>query len=201
MSLQEIKEYYDASEDREIRSDLTFAVSLVGDPRIAIDCGCGAGADIEYLVATGFKVYGFDIEDEAIVRCNKRFKNNNDVILTKADFSSYQYPRTSLVVADASLFFCPKTEFDSIWNNIYECLYPEGIFCGSFLGPEDTMAGPVNNKSTFWPDTSFFYEKEVKADFKNYDICRFTEHKTSGKTPQGIPHDWHIYSVVARKKI
>ncbi len=201
MPSQEIKEYYDATEDREIRSDLTFAVSLVGDPRIAIDCGCGAGADIEYLVATGFKVYGFDIEDEAIARCNKRFKNNNDVILTKADFSSYQYPRASLVVADASLFFCPKTEFKYVWNNIYECLYPDGIFCGSFLGPEDTMAGPVNNKSTFWPDTSVFYEKEVKEVFKNYDICRFTEHKTSGKTPQGIPHDWHIYSVVARKKI
>ena len=201
MPSQEIKEYYDATKDREIRSDLNFAVSLVGDPRIAIDCGCGAGADIEYLVATGFKVYGFDIEDEAIARCNKRFKNNNDVILTKADFSSYQYPRTSLVVADASLFFCPKTEFKYVWNNIYECLYPDGIFCGSFLGPEDTMAGPVNNKSTFWPDTSVFYEKEVKEVFKNYDICRFTEHKTSGKTPQGIPHDWHIYSVVARKKI
>ena len=201
MPSQEIKEYYDATEDREIRSDLTFAVSLVGDPRIAIDCGCGAGADIEYLVATGFKVYGFDIEDEAIARCNKRFKNNNDVILTKADFSSYQYPRASLVVADASLFFCPKTEFDSVWNRIYECLYSNGIFCGSFLGPEDSMAGPIDNKSKFWPEISVFNEQEVKEMFKDYDICRFTEHKTSGKTHQGIPHDWHIYSVVARKKI
>lgn len=51
MPSQEIKEYYDATKHREVRSDLTFAVNIVGEPKIAIDCGCGAGADIEYLLA------------------------------------------------------------------------------------------------------------------------------------------------------
>ena len=83
MPSQEIKEYYDATEHREVRSDLTFAVNIVGDPKIAIDCGCGAGADIEYLLAKGFKVYGFDIEDESISRCRKRFNNNKGVILAE----------------------------------------------------------------------------------------------------------------------
>jgi len=149
MPSKEIKEYFNATENREIRSDLTFAVTMVDDPRIAIDCGCGAGADIEYLLAPGFKVYGFDIEDKSISRCNKRFENNCDVILTKAEFSSYTYPRASLIIADASLFFCQKTEFDTVWNNIYKYLYPIGIFCGSFLGPEDTMTGPIYDKDAF----------------------------------------------------
>ena len=196
---QEIKEYYDATEDREVRQDLTFAINIVGDLKIAIDCGCGAGTDIKYLLEKGFKVYGFDIEDESISRCKKRFKNNKDVILSKAGFSSYKYPRASLVVADASLFFCPKADFDYVWENIYEALYPNGIFCGSFLGPEDTMAGPEYDKGKFWPDISIFDEKEVMEIFKDYEICRFTEHRTSGKTPLGIPHDWHIFSVVAKK--
>jgi len=199
MPNQEIKEYYDATEDRKIRPDLTFAVNIVDDPKIAVDCGCGAGADIKYLLEKGFKVYGFDIEDESISKCKKRFKNDKDVILSKAGFSSYQYPKASLVVADASLFFCPKTEFDYVWNNIYECLYPNGIFCGSFLGPEDTMSGPKYDKSAFWPDILIFDEKEVREKFQDYEIYRFTEHKTSGKTPEGIPHDWHIFSVVAKK--
>ena len=200
MPSQEIKQYYDATEDREIRSDLTLAINLVGDPKIAIDCGCGAGADIKYLLSKGFKVHGFDTEDESISRCKERFKNNKDVILSKAGFNSYKYPRASLVVADASLFFCPKSEFDSVWSNIYECLYADGIFCGSFLGPEDTMAGLEYDKSAFWSDILVFNnEKEVRDIFKGFEICRFTEHKTSGKTPQGIPHDWHIFSVVAKK--
>ena len=199
MSSQEINEYYTATKFREIRSDLAFAVKLVSDPRIAIDCGCGAGADIEYLLKKGFKVYGFDIEEESISRCKKRFKNNSNVFLTKSDFSSYNYPKASLVVADASLFFCQKTEFNFVWSKTNECLYPNGIFCGSFLGPEDTMAGVTYDKNNFWPDVSVFDEKEVQDIFKGYEIYRFTEHKTSGKTPQGIPHDWHIFSVVAKK--
>lgn len=199
MRSQAIKQYYDATEHREIRSDLAYAVTIVGDPKIAIDCGCGAGADIQYLLAESFKVYGFDIEDESISRCNKRFENNKDVILSKAGFSSYQYPRASLVVADASLFFCSKSEFDYVWSKIDECLYPNGIFCGSFLGPDDTMAGVKYIKNDFWPDKLVLDEKQVREIFKSYEICRFTEHKISGKTPLGIPHDWHIFSVVAKK--
>ena len=125
--------------------------------------------------------------------------NNKDVILSKAGFGSFKYPKASLVVADASLFFCPKIEFDYVMNNIYDCLYPNGIFCGSFLGPQDTMTSPDYVTTVYWPATSIFTENEVREIFKDYQICRFTEYKTSGKTPQGIPHNWHIFSVVARK--
>ena len=96
-----------------------MAVKFVCGHKTAIDCGCGAGADIEYLLQKGFKVYGFDIEEEAISRCTQRFKNNKDIILSQAGFGSYQYPEAALIVADASLFFCPRTEFSNVWNNIY----------------------------------------------------------------------------------
>ena len=32
----------------EIRSDLLQAIELTKEPKIAIDCGCGAGSDIEH---------------------------------------------------------------------------------------------------------------------------------------------------------
>lgn len=195
----EISEYYDTTKDREIRSDLQFALSMVRGLRIAVDCGCGAGADINYLLAKDFKVYGFDIEDESISRCKARFRKNGNVVLSTASFISYDYPEASLVVADASLFFCRKTDFDDVWRSISGCLYAGGVFCGSFLGPQDTMAGPTYDKAAFWPDVSVFTATEVKALFEDFEICRFTEHKTSGTTPQGAPHDWDIFSVVAKK--
>lgn len=198
MTRQKIKNYYDVTEHREIRSDLIMAVDAVGNPKIAIDCGCGAGADIEYLLGKGFKVYGFDIEDDSISRCNKRFKNNENINLSKGDFSSYEYPRTSLVVADASLFFCPKEDFEYVWTKIHDSLYASGIFCGSFLGPEDTMASA--NHDGPWGNVLVFREEQVRAVFKNgYEVLSFTEHKSSGKNPEGSPHDWHVFSVVARK--
>ena len=117
-----IRQYYDATENRKIRDDLVFAVGLVDEPKIAIDCGCGAGADIAFLVAQGFLVHGFDVEDEAIARCKARFKDDVRVVLSTASFSTFQYPSASLLVADASLFFCPRSDFAGVWQRMTQCL-------------------------------------------------------------------------------
>ena len=199
MVTQEIKEYYDSTEQREIRTDLEYAASIVAAPKVAIDCGCGAGADIAYLLEHGFMVYGFDVEEESILRCQRRFKNNNNVCLLKSSFESFNYPKASLVVADASLFFCPKQHFDDVWLSIESALISGGIFCGSFLGPEDTMAGPEYDKSSLWTNVLVLNERQVRSKFDSFQIQRFTEHKKSGLTPQGIPHEWHIFSIIAKK--
>jgi len=199
MMSDQIKAYYETTTYSETRSDLLRAIDLVKEPKIAIDCGCGAGSDIEYLAKLGFTVYGYDVEEESITRCKARFKNNTNVVLSCDSFSTFNYPKASLVVADASLFFCPENEFDFVWHEIYECLFVGGIFCGSFLGPYDTMASASNSKESFWPDSLVFQESEARSLFKNYEVCSFTEHQLSGETAQGVPHDWHIFSVVAKK--
>jgi len=199
MTTDKVKSYYDATINSEIRSDLLQAIELIKEPKIAIDCGCGAGSDIEKLTTHGFTVYGYDLEEESVSRCKKRFKNNKNVFLSRDSFSTFNYPKASLVLADASLFFCPKNEFDYSWHKIYECLVIGGIFCGSFLGPNDTMASPNYLNKSLWPDILVFHEQEVKSIFENYEICSFTEHKLSGKTNLDELHDWHIFSVVARK--
>ena len=75
MTTDEINEYYDATANREARADLAFAVqqcpSELGRDYAAVDCGCGAGADIAYLRENGFSVHGFDIEEESIRRCRR----------------------------------------------------------------------------------------------------------------------------------
>ena len=199
MSNDDISKYFDATEFRDTREDLVFAVGLVSEPRIAIDCGCGAGADIDYLIRNGFTVHGFDIEDESISRCRVRFNANDNVVLSRSSFVDFEYPQASLVVADASLYFCPISEFKKVWSNINRCLLPGGVFCGSFLGKDDTMALPGNNSTVFWPAITAFDEPEVLVLFDNYELLRFETHKSSGKTSLGTLHDWHIFQVVARK--
>jgi SAM-dependent methyltransferase len=199
MASAAISKYFDATENREIRDDLRFAVESVVEPRIAIDCGCGAGADIGYLISKGFFVYAFDVEEEAVSRCNARFHNVGNVSLSRSSFSLYSFPKASLVVADASLFFCPKSEFAEVWRKIYECLNPGGIFCGSFLGPEDTMAGPRYRAADYWPDVAVFEAEEVRELFAHFEILRFNVHKSSGTAPTGELHDWHVFSAVAKK--
>ena len=103
------------------------------------------------------------------------------------------------MLADASLFFCPPDQFGGVWHNIEQCLVSGGIFSGSFLGTDDSMAQAGYNKDEIWPDVLPFNESQVKRHFTKFKIMRFTEHKESGKTPLGSEHHWHIFSVVAKK--
>jgi len=200
MPSEEILKYFDTTADKETRDDLRLAVSLVQGDKIAIDCGCGAGSDIAFLREHDFFVHAFDIEEESIARCRVKFKGDSNVLLSQDSFNTYKYPDASMIVADASLFFCPAREFSEVWRKITDALLPNGIFSGSFLGPEDTMAGPDYNKERYWPEVSVLSTEEVKTLFLGYKIESFTEHKVAGKTPDGTPHQWHIFSVVARKE-
>ena len=199
MTNNEISDYYDVTADRDVRSDLQQAIRLVDEPRIAIDCGCGAGRDIAYLLANGYIVHAFDIESDSILRCKKRFEGKDNVFLSQDSFNSFSYPFASLILADASLFFCPEGEFDEVWSKIYKSLSPGGIFVGSFLGPNDTMADPSYRKELFWPDVLVFEEVQLRPIFNSFEIISWIEHSIDGKTAQGKLHHWHIFSIIAKK--
>ncbi|QIR14681.1 methyltransferase domain-containing protein [Shewanella aestuarii] len=199
MTTDQIFAYFQNTKNRDTRDDLVFAVSKMKHASVAIDCGCGAGSDILYLRKQGFTVYAFDIESQAISICEERFGVDDKVILTKDSFTSFNYPSASLINADASLFFCRQEDFDNVWANISGALVQNGIFCGSFLGPEDSMASGDINKGAYWPDVLVFQEHALKALFDGFNILKFTEHRVSGKLSNGSPTFWHIYSVVAQR--
>jgi len=133
MSSEEIFKYFETTADRETRDDLRLGVSLVGGNKVAIDCGCGAGSDIAFLRSYDFLVHAFDIEEESINQCRKRFKGDSEVLLSQATFNTFKYPNASLVVAESSLFFCPAQDFSEVWSKITDALLPEGVFSGSFM--------------------------------------------------------------------
>ncbi|MBD3671005.1 MAG: class I SAM-dependent methyltransferase [Gammaproteobacteria bacterium] len=199
MPSNEISTYYDDSESRETRPELRLATNLVNGPKVAIDCGCGAGSDIAFLRANDFTVHAFDIEEEAIIRCASRFERDENVFLSRSSFLDYSYPSASLIVADASLFFCRENEFSEIWSKMNQALLPCGVISVSFLGPDDTMAGPLYDKEKYWPHVLALTKGQVESLFLDYKIESFTEHTTSGTGPDGKPHHWHIFSVVAVK--
>ena len=207
---KEILEYYDSTSNRETRDDLRLAVQLVDDTdvdgsrddeiKVAVDCGCGAGSDIAFLRSKGFIVHAFDMEQESIARSQKRFGDDKDVLLSQATFTTFEYPRASLIVADASLYFCPEDEFHLAWRRITASLLPGGIFVGSFLGPEDTMASPNNNNEALWSEVWISTQKQVREMLNGFETINFTEYRTTGESIGRETHDWHIFSVIARKE-
>ena len=62
------------------------------------------------------------------------------------------------------------------------------------------MAGSSYNKEAYWPDVLTLSEEQVKDCFREFKVISFTEHKTSGVASDGEQHNWHIFSVVAKKE-
>ena len=200
MTTDKVREYYRSTRECEARTDFRFALSQVQTEKIAIDCGCGAGSNIKHLRNEGYTVHAFDIDPEAIALCNQRFDDDPNVFLSQDSFASFQYPSASLIVADASLFFCSASELDTFIGKIKASLPPQGIFYGSFLGTRDTMAGDNYNNGDYWGDVLALTETQIKHLLKQYEILNWTEHEQDGLTHTGESHHWHVYSVVAKLK-
>lgn len=203
MSSDKIKQYYESTENRDIRTSLTRALAEVQGrfaAVTAIDCGCGAGRDIAFLQEQGCNVYAFDVEAESIRRCRERFNGVANVHLSQATFTDYDYPSAQLISADAALFFCPPGEFGLVWNKISEALVPGGIFVGSFLGERDTMASDAYDKEAYWPDVVTFTEASLRGYLSDFTVHHWQEHEMDGQTAQGEDHHWHIFELIAEKR-
>ena len=176
------------------RKLVEFAASLnVELPLVAVDCGCGTGSDIAYLVGCGYRVHAFDVHETAVKTCTERFAGNPKVIISKNSFENFRYPTSSLVIANSSLFFCERTKFDFAWNRISAALSVGGIFCGDFLGSRDSWASdPTRIQTAFTND-------EVALLFSDFEILKWDERDELGVTALGRSKNWHTFTVVARK--
>lgn len=159
----------------------------------AVDCGCGTGADISYLADLGYQVVGFDLNKGALEICQKRFENVPSVEVTQVSFENFQFPESSLILANASLFFAKPERFDEIWSNLEGSLVSGGVFAGDFLGIKDDWA------SEHVCPTIAFRKDQVMDLFNSFDIIEFFERDERGNTQIGKEKHWHIYSVLAIK--
>ena len=198
MTTKEVEKYYQSTLKSEVRPELKYALSIARGSGVAIDCGCGAGSNIKHLRAAGYTVYAYDKEKEAIALCEKQYKDDPKVILYLSSFGNFSYPSSSLIIADASLFFCPISEFDIFMQKIFTSLKPQGVFCGTFLGVRDTMASSKFNKSDYWGNVLVLSEAEIRHAFKNFQIVSWQELEKDGTTATGESHHWHIFIVVAK---
>lgn len=109
----------------------------VGD---AIDLGCGAGRDSIYLLNNNWKVLAIDKENlEEVIkdRLNEKQLANFDFLQSK--FENMQLKENDLTVANYSIPFCNKNQFQSLWSNISKNIKENRIFCGEFFGRKRLM--------------------------------------------------------------
>ena len=195
MTQARFPEYYQKTRNRPHFPRTELAASLVqSDRKVAVDCGCGVGADIQYLASIGYRVYGFDAHSQAVAICQERFAHDSQVSLATSRFETYAYPLASLLIANESLYFADANNFARTWSTMTDCLVSGGVFAGDFLGPDDSwaVAGDmaVNSLST----------DQVHALLTDFEVIQCVERNEQGRTQLNKVKNWHTFSVVAIKR-
>lgn len=192
------QKYLEKSLSVDVYPPLKRALELVGNtlPKLAVDAGCGAGRDAMYMVERGYTVHAYDKSDTAISRLKEASERHVDSLLfpNVCSFEKFEYPQATIVNACSSLFFCDPALFAVAWQRLTNSLLKGGVFCGHFMGPNDSWAKMGRG------DLSIHSYSDIHALFHDeFKIIDIVEHNKEGTTLLGKPKHWHIYAVVAQK--
>lgn len=155
----------------------------------AIDLGCGAGRDTEFLISKGFNVIAIDKDEQVKEFLNNRNFNPEKLKIIIDDFSKINLPKADLINANFCIHYV-KENFDLFMENtLKNVINPRGVFIGNFLGKEDD-----------WIETNTTVDKEVLINyFKDFKIMYFSEEKYYQDTTTIKNKFWHVYTIIAQK--
>jgi SAM-dependent methyltransferase len=191
--------YYRATEGRSLRELFVEATAFLPPappndrPLVAVDLGCGDGAETLELLRRGWTVLAVDRSPEGIARLRESVRpSERDRLSTRvAPYSELDLPPADLVYAGLSLPFCEPHEFDEVWSRVTSSIRPGGFFVGHLFGPHDSWAGT--------PDMTFHTRAEVEALLAEFEIEGLREQDEDGEAVSGPKH-WHVFHVIARKQ-
>lgn len=160
---------------------------------IALDLGCGAGAEAAFLAESGFMVDAIDKSETAVKSAKERCTGLTvDVIL--GDFNEFELRPSYYMLAAAmnSLPFISKEQIRPLLKRVQESLKPGGVAVFSLFGPEHAWA-------TERPDMNFWTVEEVRDFWREWEIVNLEEKKGPAPLSSGIEIMQHRIWLVARK--
>ena len=164
-------------------------------PLSVIDTGCGDGRNSQYLVDKGLDVHAFDQDVNMVNLSRMRFQQHANFAICLSDIDHYIFPPNELVLAFSSLFYSSPHRFELNWHNLIVSIRAEGLFCGRFLGRNDTYANLHSDQALL------LGEQEIQRLFSFFDILEWHEEVNLIKdVKEGVTHHHtHTHTLLARK--
>ena len=191
--MKKIEKYYNNTKNIPPNYITQKFIKLKIKPTNAIELGCGAGRDTEYLIKNGWNVLAIDKEDvKAIITSRLSKEEQKNFKFSKQEFENMQLEKTNLIVANFSLPFCNQKQFVKLWNKINESILKNGYFVGNFFGNNDEWKKQEE-------EMTFLTKEQVIELFKNFEIIDFKEVEKDCFNGLGIMKHRHIFNVIAKK--
>ena len=111
----------------------------------------------------------------------------------KQELETIKLKMSDLIIANYSLSFCNKQEFNKMWKTIKKNICKDGYFVGNFFGINDSWNKAESNMT-------FFIKNQVMDLFKKFEIIKFDEIEKDALTGLGKMKHWHIFNVIAKRK-
>ncbi len=161
---------------------------------VALDLGCGSGAEAEYLAKNGFMVDAIDKSDTAVKYTTERCQGLTvDVI--QGDFREFQLRPGyyALGVAINSLSFVEKEACRNLLLSVQASIKSGGAVLLGVFGPEHAWAASR-------PDMSFWTPEEFRKLWNGWDILALDEYKGPWPLVSGEEIYQHRLHLSAKKR-
>ena len=191
--MKKLEQYYNNTKNIPPNYITQKFIKLKIKPTNAIELGCGAGRDTEYLIKNDWDVLAIDKEDvKSIITSRLSKEEQKNFKFSKQEFENIQLEKTNLIVANFSLPFCNQKQFEKLWNKINESILKNGYFVGNFFGNNDEWKKQEE-------EMTFLTKEQVIELFKNFEIIDFKEVEKDCFNGLGIMKHRHIFNVIAKK--
>lgn len=128
--MRNIEKYYKNTENTLPHDNIKQFIKMESKIGNAIELGCGAGRDTIYLIKNNWNVLAIDREDtEEMISKKLSGEEIHKFRFQKQEFESIILEKNNLLVANFSLPFCNKDNFNELWNKIIDSILPNRIFC------------------------------------------------------------------------
>lgn len=160
---------------------------------VALDLGCGSGAEAEYLAKNGFMVDAIDKSATAIKYTKERCQGLT-VDAVEGDFREFQLRPDyyTLAVAINSLPFVEKEACRTLLTAVQSSLKSGGAVLFGVFGPEHAWAASR-------PDMSFWTLEEFNQLWAGWNILAINEYKGPWPLVSGEEIYQHRIHLVAKK--
>lgn len=161
---------------------------------LALDLGCGKGADALFLAENGFIVDAVDSSKENLASLESEKNLNVKIFAVPIENFSILKNNYDLIIASFSLQFLSKELAKNTLTSMMDGTKKGGIVFFNLIGPKDEWA--QNGKWSTWNKEEIF----GFLDSRGVTIRNYKEEAGLGDTiSKGIKY-WHIFEFVLVKK-